>query len=260
MDTLYKKIIEQVVSSGKRIREKSGKIKDIGITKNNLTEEDIRIERELKQIIKEFNPKHEFYAEEENENFLDADDVWAVDPISGTRVFINGLPHYGIVAAHIHNHEVQFAVVYDPSMDDLYTAYKNKGAYLNRQKISLKKVSSGSPKIIFNLSLGWKDTTTARKIFYALSEFELYRVFGSHAVNDSLVACGKYNGVVCLAKDSFPYFASSLIIREAGGVFTNINGDKNIKPSDRVFIGGDKETYFKLKSVVEKFLKGVNNT
>jgi myo-inositol-1(or 4)-monophosphatase len=259
MDELYKKIIEQIVSSGKRIREKSGKIQDIGVTKKNLTEEDIKIERELKQIIKEFNPKHEFYAEEESENFLDAEDVWVIDPISGTHVFINGLPHYGIVAAHVHNHEVQFAAVYDPSMDDLYTAYRNKGAYLNGQKISVKDTVSEPPKIIFTLSLGWKDIASARKIFYELSNLELYRVPGSSAVNDSLVACGKYNGVVCFAKDSFPSFASSLMIKEAGGIFTNINGEENIQPSDRVFIGGDKETYQKLKLVVEKVLKEMNN-
>ncbi len=252
---LYKKIIEQIISSGKRIREKSGKIQDIGITKKNLTEEDIKIERELKQVIKEFNPKHEFYAEEENENFLDAEDVWIVDPISGTRVFINGMPHYGIVAAHVHNREVQFAAVYDPSMDDLYTAYRNKGAYLNGQKISIKDTDSENPKILFNLSLGWKNALSSHKIFCELSKFELYRVLGSHAVNDSLVACGKYNGVVCLAKDSFPSFASSLIIREAGGIFTNIDGDENIKSSDRVFIGGDKNTYQKLKSIVKEILR-----
>lgn len=255
MEVLYKKIIEQIVISGKRIREKSGKIQDIGITKKNLTEEDIAIERELKQIVKKFNPKHEFYGEEENESFLDAEDVWVADPISGTHVFIDGLPHYGIVIAHVHNHEVQFAAVYDPSMDDLYTAYKNKGAYLNNQKIFVKEASSEKPRITFNLSLGWKDATSVKKFFNELSDFELYRVLGSHAVSDSLVACGKYNGVVCLAKDSFPYFASSLIIREAGGIFTNINGEENIKPSDRVFIGGDKETYQKLKIIVEGILK-----
>lgn len=255
MDELYKKVIEQVIVSGKRIREKSGKIQDIGTTKKNLTEEDIKIERELKQLIKEFNPRHEFYAEEENKDFLDTQDVWVVDPISGTHVFIDGLPHYGIVVAHVHNHEVQFAVVYDPSMDDLYTAYRNKGAYLNGKRISIKNAPSGVPKIIFNLSLGWKDTASARKIFYELSRFDLYRVLSSHAINDSLVACGKYNGVVCLGKDSFPYFASSLIIKEAGGVFTNIDGEENIKPSDRIFIGGDKETYRKLELVIEQILK-----
>lgn len=254
MDKVYKKIIEQIIISGKRISSKSGKIQDIGITKKNLTEEDIKIERELKQIVKEFNPSHEFYAEEENTNFLDAEDVWVVDPISGTHVFIAGLPHYGIVISHIHKGKVVFAAVYDPAMDDLYTAYRNQGAYLNGEKITVND-NIEEPRIIFNLSIAWKEIEVSRKLFYELSRFELYRTLGSHTVNDGLLACGKYNGVVCLAKDSFPYFASSLIIQEAGGIFTNIEGEENIKASDRIFIGGDKKTYEKLIGIVREIIK-----
>jgi len=254
MDNIYKKIINYIVVSGKRLREQTGKIQDIGITKKDLTEEDLRIERELKEIIKDFDITHEFYAEEENENFLDSENVWAVDPISCTRAFIHGLPHYGIVVSHIHNKKVQFATVYDPSMDELYTAYRGKGAYLNNHKIFVKKAVLEKPRIIFNLSLGWKDEISANKILFQLSNYELYRVMSSHAVNDSYVACGKYNGVVSLTKDSFPYFASSLIIQEAGGIFTNIHGDKDIKFDDRVFVGGDKDTYQKLMLIVKKIL------
>ena len=256
MRTLYDTIINHIVSSGKRIRDKSGTIQDIGITKAYLTEEDIRIERELKEIVKQSRPRHAFYAEEENDNVLDADDVWVVDPISGTRLLIAGLPHYAIVAAHVHEHEVQFGAVYDPSIDTLYTAYRNRGAYLNGQRISVKDLDGESPRVIFNLALDWKDTAIARDTFRQLDGFELYRLLGSHAVNDCLVASGKCNGVVCLAKDRFPYFASSLIIKEAGGLFTNLEGDENIKSTDRVFIGGDKKTYQTLKPLVDELFKG----
>ncbi len=75
------------------------------------------------------------------------------------------------------------------------------------------------------------------------------------SINDWLVVCGKYDGVVCLAKDSFPYFASSLIIQEAGGFFTNIDGEKNIKASDRIFIGGNKNPYKQLMEIVECVIK-----
>ncbi len=243
MDKIYQKIIEKIMESGERLRKKAGKIQDIGITKKYLTEEDIRIERELKQIIHEFNPQHGFYAEEENEKFSDAEDIWIADPISGTNAFIIGLPQYGIVVAYSHNGKIQFAVVYNPSFNDLYTAHRNKGAYLNGQKISIKEAVPEKPRIIFNLSSSWKDVISARRIFYELSSFELYRLFGFHALSNCLVALGKYDGVVCLTKDSFPYFASSLIIKEAGGIFTNIDGEEDIKPSDRIFIGGNKIIY-----------------
>jgi myo-inositol-1(or 4)-monophosphatase len=256
MRTLYDAMVGHIVSSGKRIRSKSGTIQDIGVTKAYLTEEDVRIERELKQLVQQSYPRHEFYAEEENDQALEADDVWVVDPISGTRLFIAGLPHYGIVAAHVHKQEVQFGVVYDPSMDALYTAYKNEGAFLNGQRISIAEPGAGSPKVLFNLALDWKDDAIAREASRRLEGCELYRLLGSHAVNDCLVASGKCNGVVCLAKDSFPYFASSVIIKEAGGVFTNMAGYDNIVSTDRVFIGGDKQTYQTLKLIVDELFKG----
>lgn len=258
MNHVYNKIIKQIVISGKRLKSKAGKIKDIGITKKYLTKEDIRIERELKKIVKENNPQSVFYAEEENERFFNAKDVWVVDPISGTHVFILGLPHYGIVVSHLKNQKVQFAAVYDPSADDLYTAYHGKGAFYNNHRIEVKDPGSEKLNIIFNLSIHWKNPTTARKVFSELSElskYELYRVMGCHSENESMVARGIYNGVISLTKDSFPHFASSLIIKEAGGIYTNIKGEENIKPTDRIFIGGDKKTYKKLKSIVTRIFK-----
>lgn len=256
MRTLYDAVVEHIVSSGKRIRGMSGTIKDIGITKAHLTAEDVRIERELKRLVHQSYPRHAFYAEEENDHVFDADDVWVVDPISGTRLFIAGLPHYGIVAAHVHKQEVQFGAVYDPSMDTLYTAYKNEGAFLNGRRIAVSDSGGASPKVIFNLALDWKDGAIAREASRRLEGVELYRLLGSHAVNDCLVASGKCNGVVCLAKDSFPYFASSVIIKEAGGVFTNLAGDANIASTDRVFIGGDEKTYQTLKGIVDDLFEG----
>jgi myo-inositol-1(or 4)-monophosphatase len=254
MDALYSIIIEQIVASGKRIREKSGKIRDVGITKQHLTEEDVRIERELKEAVQRHHPGHAFYAEEENDTFPDAEDVWVVDPISGTRFFIHGLPHYGIVASHLHRGVVQFAAVYDPSMDDLYTATRNRGAFLNGETISVAAPARESPKILFDLSSGWPNAVVAQHMVAALGAFDLYRLVGSHAVNDGLVACGKFHGLVGLAKDSFPAFASSLIIQEAGGVFTNIDGSPHIKPTDRVFVGGEPQIHRTLMSIAEKTL------
>ncbi|MBM3252352.1 MAG: inositol monophosphatase [Candidatus Omnitrophica bacterium] len=252
MNSLYKKIINQVIKSGKRIKGKSGKIIDIGVIKRYLTEEDIKIERELKKKVEECFPGHCFYAEEENNNFINAQDVWVADPISGTHVFICGMPHYGIVISHIHKGRVQFSAIYDPSMNDIYYAFRDKGAYINGKKISINNGPPDKPRVILNLTLAWKNQTALKKLLIGLTEFEFYRVLGSHAINDSLVACGKYNGNVDLAKDSFPYFASSLMVNEAGGVFTNINGERDIGPNDRIFIGGDKKTYNKLIKLAQE--------
>jgi myo-inositol-1(or 4)-monophosphatase len=253
---LYQQVIDHMLSSGRRIRDRAGRIDDIGVTKAYLTEEDIRIERELAAIVHAAHPDHHVYAEEEHDHLLDAEDVWVVDPISGTQLFISGLPHYAIVAAHVHGGRVQFAAVFDPTLDDLYTAHRGQGAYLNGRKFSIGDRRSPAQKIVFNLSIGWPDTAAAARMFGALGSFDLYRIPASHAANDCLVARGSYSGVVTFGKDSFPYFASSLIVKEAGGVFTNLRGEEDIRPNDRVFIGGDLQTYQMLKPIVERVIGG----
>src|SRR3989338_6115527 len=103
MEKIYTEIIAFMVSSCKRIATRAGKIKDIGIKKQWLTEEDIAIERGLKEIIQKHHPNHAFFAEEEHDSFPENENVWIADPISGTRTFIDGLPHYGIVVAYSKN-------------------------------------------------------------------------------------------------------------------------------------------------------------
>lgn len=257
METLYTKIVEQMVISGKRLREKAGKIKDIGVTKQYLTEEDIRIERELEGIVHKHCPEHKFFAEEEHGDFIDAEDVWVVDPISGTRVFLEGLPHYGIVVSHVHHKQVQFAAVYDPSAETLYTAQRNKGAYRNGKKISIQSKESKNKNIVLNISRTWKDSRVAHELISALSHYTVDTTIRSHAVNDCLVASGAYNGTISLTKDSFPNFASSLIVQEAGGQYTNIDGVENIDFSDRVFLGGDQKTYAELRILLKNFTEAL---
>jgi len=249
MEKVYNEVIDYIVSSGKRIVKQAGKLKDIGKKKQWLTKEDIAIERGMRDIIKKHCPKHEFYAEEENEDFSKAKDIWVADPISGTKTFIQGLPHYGIAIAHTKNNAGLFAAVYDPSVNELFTAFKGKGAFLNGKKISVSKNKS---KIIFNLSYAWKDEKSGNQMSEELETFKTSRNKNSHAVNLCYVACGRYDGTVSFCKDSFPMFAGSVLIQEAGGILTNSKGQSNFSHKDRVFIGGNKETYKKLMKALSK--------
>lgn len=153
------------------------------------------------------------------------------------------------MVAHVVNSVAFFAAVYDPSASNLWTAYKGKGALLNGEKLSVKREST--QKIILKVSDLWKDESILRKISSGLVGYEVEYSTYSCAVNHGLVASGQYDGVIDLAKDSFPEFAGGLIVREAGGQFTNIEGHSEIQPSDRIFIGGNPETYPKLFSLVK---------
>jgi len=238
-----------MIESGNRLKKKSGNISDIGITKAYLTEEDIAIERGFKEIISQYGSNHVLYAEEENDVFNNHDNVWIADPISGTKCFIKGEQHYSIVIAHMINNKIVFSAVYDPSVDELFTAYAEKGAFLNENPI---KISGGDNKVILRPSSGWKNPETITKAENILSQYEVERNTYSMAVNYCWVATGRFDAVVSFTKDSFPEFAGGFIIQQAGGRFTNIDGNSNIVSSDRIFVGGNNEMYEKLFPIIKE--------
>lgn len=254
MDQDYEKIINYVKISGKRLKERAGKIADIGISKTDLTEEDLKVERGLKDIVADFGKEHAVYAEEENDSFPDKENIWVCDPISQTNTFIRGLPHFSIVVAHVKNRETRFACVLDVMMDEVYTAYLGKGSFMNGHRISVQMPPESPKRVVFNLSTAWKDETAARKMFFELSQFRLFRNSNSSSVNGCYIASGKYNGCVNFTKDIFPDVASALIVREAGGLYTTPDGRTEFLPTDRVFIGGDPETYRQLLTLTKGIL------
>lgn len=251
MDNIYQRIIDFVIDSGKRLKKRAGQIEDIGIKKQYLTEEDIIIERGLNDIINQYCPTHSFFSEEEHNSFQKNDNVWIADPISGTKTFLEGLPHYSIVVSHLCKGIIEFGLVYDPSVDELFTAYRGKGAFLNGEKISVSSTKRKS-KIIFNLSYAWKDQKSGEEMLEKLKKFDLVLNKNSHAVNLCHVACGRYDGTVSFCKDSFPMFAGALMIQEAGGILTNHRGKSNIMPSDLIFIGGNKMSYKKIYNILKE--------
>jgi myo-inositol-1(or 4)-monophosphatase len=252
----YQKILDFMKEAGKRLVKVSGKIADIGVTKQFLTAEDLRIERGLGEIIKSFGDDHVLFAEEENDVIKEADDFWVVDPISGTESFIKGEGRYTIAVSHIHRGVGQFAAVYYPTADKFYTAYLGQGARLNGRLIKVKKSDTSKPQVILRVSKTWKDQDVVDKLRDLLVKYELVSYGGSDSMAISYcdVAEGFNNGIISFNKDCFPQFACGLIIREAGGEFTNLAGSSNLKPTDRVFIGGAKEIHPQLFSLVKEAL------
>ena len=245
----YQQLLDFMLDSGKRLLARTGNIADIGVTKTDLTEEDLAIERGFKKIVEGFGKEHILYAEEEHDLFKKSEHVWVVDPISGTKNFIHGLPHYSIVIAHLVNRKTVFAAVYDPSVDEMFTAYKGKGSFLNGKPIHL---SDSATKVILRPSSKWQEPEVIENAEKMLSEYTIERNTYSMAINYCSVACGRSDGVMSFTKDSFPEFAGGFILQEAGGKFTNIHGHSDISPTDRIFIGGHPKMYEQLLSIAQR--------
>ncbi|MFA6255288.1 MAG: inositol monophosphatase [Patescibacteria group bacterium] len=253
----YQKILDFMVGAGKDLIKKSGNIKDIGVTKRFLTEEDLKIERGINAILKTFGNQHAIFAEEENDLVKEADDLWVVDPISGTESFINGTDLYTIVVSHVHNGIAQFAAVYYPAKDELFTAYLGQGAKVNGQLIRIKNDNSEVIKVELRISKHWKDKAQEDKVMQLLFPYKVsqYNHSKSMALSYCELASGRYDGVISMTRDCFPEFAGALIIREAGGKFTNIDGESNFNLADRIFVGGNEKIYQELLPLVKQVLR-----
>ena len=258
---LYDQVRQFVQASGQRIRGRAGKLQDIGQAKQYLTEEDLRIENELAELLARSAPAHVLLAEEKHfEAADDAQDLWVCDPISGTHTFLAGLAHFGIVVAHVHRGEPVFALVLDPSTNELFEAHLGQGATCNGNPIHVNDqlpFAKEGPRITYNLTYNYADPQEASRVFARLTgqpgDFDLYRNTNSFGVNLCHVACGRYDGVVALTKDAFPEVAGGLILREAGGVFTTFAGAPRIRPSDRRFLGGSRRVH---KALHEALING----
>ncbi len=218
----HQKVIEKIIELGDLILPVSGNVTDIGEKKSWLTEWDFRIETELTNLIKSFPGDHSIFAEEISDRFEEAENVWIIDPISNTFNFIYGLPHYAVVLSHLHNGKVVFAVVYDPSTKELFTAEKGKGAFLNGKQI---KVSDRTTDLSILVGPHLTPTSPYReetlKILTATSLLGTVRTFGSLGVHYAYVACGRIDVAISKNKDTFPEFAGKLLVEEAGGKFTD---------------------------------------
>jgi myo-inositol-1(or 4)-monophosphatase len=249
---MYKQITDKIVELGNSLLPLAGNAVDIGKKKQHLTQKDIEIETELTNLINTFPGSHSVYAEELHENFVEQENVWIIDPISNTFNFIHGLPHYAVVLSHMYKGEITFAVVYDPSTQELFTAEKGKGAFLNGENI---KVSDNSEDLAILVGTHLTPTSPYRegtiKILNVLSGIGSIRTFGSLGLHYAYVACGRAEAAISKNKDTFPEFAGKLLVEEAGGIFTDFEG-KDLTYNTHGIIASSKVVYEKIKEEIAK--------
>jgi myo-inositol-1(or 4)-monophosphatase len=245
----YQLIIDYVLKAGKELKSVWGSVQDIGVTKRHLTEYDLKIERDIKRIITSFGQDHSLFAEEENHTFSNSKNVWVADPISGTAWFLNRAGSFAIVVSHVCKGKTEFGLVYDPVKEDLFTATRGKGLYINGVKHTNTTPLSSS--VLFNPSMGYKDIKKIHQVWNDMYSLNPYKLAASFGLGYAYVAAGRFAGVVTLAKDVFPEFAGNILIQESGGIFTNAQGSSIIGLEDRIFVGAhNKETHEELLQIV----------
>lgn len=191
-----------------------------------VTEVDQAAEQAVIRTIAEAYPDHAFLAEESGQTG-ESDHVWIIDPLDGTTNFLHGMPQYCVSIALQSKGVLTHAVIYDPNRNELFTATKGAGAFLNERRIRVSKrikmeealIGTGFP---FRQNVDIDEYLRGFKAV-ALNSAGIRRP-GSAALDLAYVACGRYDGFWEMGLSPWDMAAGALLVREAGGVVLDFEG------------------------------------
>lgn len=212
------------------------KIKNISFKdtkgKNNiLTEIDTECEEVILSVIKESFPTHDILAEESGKNVENNSDfIWLIDPLDGTMNYSHSYPYFSVSIALEYKGEVICGLVYDPFKNEMFSAEKGKGAYVNDNKINVSTVELLEYSLVVSGTFHHPDEEVMDKFLKILKELSLkaqgVRRDGSAALDLCYVACGRYESFWEFGLNAWDMAAGSLILEEAGGKVTDLKGGR----------------------------------
>lgn len=205
--------------------------------KNKLNDSDIvtiadkKCDEYIRNFISSNYPAHAILTEESGETSGTEEWRWVVDPIDGTTNFFAGIPFWGISIGLEKNGETVMGVFYMPATDELFYAEKGKGAWLNDRRIHVSEQTHLSRSVIstgFPVDKGTNPDNNLDNFAKIMPRVRDIRRLGSSAADMSYVAAGFLDAYWELNLHEWDINASTLILREAGGVCTRFRQDRGI--------------------------------
>jgi myo-inositol-1(or 4)-monophosphatase len=194
---------------------------------NLVTEMDLRSERAIVAVIHASFPGHGIVAEEETSNRSGSGYTWVIDPLDGTTNYAHGYPCFSVSIALEHNNEIILGVVYDPMRDEMFTARKGEGAFLNGKTIRVSMIDTlirGLLATGFPYDRKVSEKNNMDYFHELLMASQEVRRDGSAALDLCYVASGRFDGFWELKLKPWDVAAGSLIVREAGGMLSDFSG------------------------------------
>jgi len=189
-----------------------------------VTELDKLSEGKIISIVKENFPTHSINAEESGLTKKDSEYLWLIDPLDGTTNYATRIPFFVVSIGLAKNKEVVLGVVYDPIHDNLYTAEKGNGARLDELTTKISNTDELQRSMI-----GYARPTKVKERFVEVfSKVELAartpKILGSIALELCYTAVGNLDAAICLSPHPWDFAAGALIVEEAGGRVTDLEG------------------------------------
>ncbi|QAZ38648.1 inositol monophosphatase [Methylibium sp. Pch-M] len=224
-----------------------------------VTEVDQAAEAAIIETLLGAYPGHGILAEETGRTHgaKDSDYVWIIDPLDGTTNFIHGFPVYAVSIALAFRGQIQQAVVYDPSRNDLFYASKGRGAFLNDKRLRVSKRSRLLESLIgtgFPFRKGDNFKRYLKMFEEVMQHCAGLRRPGAAALDLCYVAAGWYDGFFETGLNPWDIAAGSLIITEAGGLIGNFTGESDFL-YQREIVAGNPKIYAQLVSILAPYTR-----
>ena len=235
-------MIKAVEKASKSIIRDFGEVEKLQVSKKGphdfVTKTDKYVEKILVEELLKTKKNYSFITEETGiiKN-KDKENIWIIDPIDGTTNFLHGIPHFAVSIGLKSKNEIVSGLIFDPIKDEMFFAEKNKGAFLNNQRLRVSKKNSLDECLFSSNHEGLK-----------FSNLNM-RCSGSAALDLAYVASGRLDGYFQNKINLWDVAAGALMVKEAGGIINDLNAfdiDKiNIRASSA--------------AISDKMLENLNN-
>ncbi len=223
--------------------------------KDFVTEVDRAAEEAIIGVLREAYPEHAILAEESGASG-NSDYRWIIDPLDGTTNFIHGFPQYAVSIAQAHKGILTHAVVYDPTKNELFTASKGAGAFLNERRLRVSKrtrldeslIGTGFPFRVFDHADAYLGMF--RDLMHKSAGI---RRPGAASLDLAYVAAGRLDGFWEIGLSPWDMAAGALLILEAGGLVGDLSGDAAYLETGNI-IGGNPKVFAQVLQTIAPHL------
>lgn len=235
--------------AGKSLLQSSKRLSNLKIDVKGMNNIVSNADREAESIIighiQEAYPDHGIIAEESGKiGDADAETVWVIDPLDGTFNFVHGLPHYAVSIGCMVKGKFEHGVIFDPVRDEMFVASSGSGAYVRHlnssNRLRVRKIESIRGSLVG--SSGGYDCAAQESMLNLQSKLiahkAVVRKSGSAALDLAYVAAGRLDGYIALNLSLWDYAAGIIIIKEAGGIVTDLTGSGDFIAKQSIVAAG----------------------
>lgn len=191
-----------------------------------VTQYDLGAEEIIVKEIKKHFPSHSILSEEKGFEYFDSEFVWVIDPLDGSSYYARGIPTFSVSIALINSGEIVCGVIYCPAQNELFTAEKGMGAFLNGIPVKVSATDTLNQSVFSAGHRYLRLEVYDREMRRLLQSVRSIRGGGSCAQELCYLACGRIDVILTVNQSFWDYAAGALILEEAGGKITTTTGEE----------------------------------